>query len=105
MSAACHVATALPGGHIPVVWKKYSSSSNDGPHDRDLLRSVADNLDAGDPVTLAAGDKSFTVNVPARPEFEVKVERETGSGSPELSVEFKLEWDEDGSTDAELSVE
>jgi amphi-Trp domain-containing protein len=71
----------------------------------DLLRSVADNLDAGEPVTLAAGDESFTVNVPARPEFEVKVERETGSGSPELSVEFELEWDEDGTGDAELSVE
>ncbi len=72
-----------------------------------LLRSVADKLDAGEPVTLSAGDDSITLDVPARPTFEVKAERETGSGPDELSVEFEIEWDdvEDGGYDGSLSVE
>jgi len=76
----------------------------------ELLRSVADRLDAGDPVTLSAGEQSITLDVPARPTFEVKAERETGSGPDELSVEFEIEWDDDGGdgdgeSDASLSVE
>ena len=72
-----------------------------------LLRSVADKLDAGDPVTLSAGDDSITLDIPARPTFEVKAERETGSGPDELSVEFEIEWDdvEGGDHDGTLSVE
>jgi len=72
----------------------------------ELLRTVADNLDAGEPVNLSAGDDSISLDVPERPEFEVKVERETGGSGSELSVEFELEWDENG-TDAvgDLSVE
>ncbi|MWG36746.1 amphi-Trp domain-containing protein [Halomarina oriensis] len=73
------------------------------------LRAVADKLEAGDPVVLSAGSESVTMDVPARPTFEVKAERETGSGAPELSVEFELEWDEgqddDGGTDGSFSVE
>jgi amphi-Trp domain-containing protein len=73
------------------------------------LRAVADKLDAGEPVVLSAGSESVTMDVPARPTFEVKAERETGSGAPELSVEFELEWtegeEEDGGTDGEFSVE
>ena len=60
----------------------------------DHLRAVADKLDAGEPVSLSAGEESVTLDVPARPTFEVKAERETGSGAPELSIEFELEWDE-----------
>ena len=62
------------------------------------LRQVADKLDAGDPVTLAAGEQSTTLEVPDRPTFEVKVEREgPASGPGELGLELELEWDEDGS--------
>jgi amphi-Trp domain-containing protein len=70
------------------------------------LRMVADKLDAGESITLNAGEQSITLDVPAQPTFEVKAEREgTGPGA-ELSVEFELEWNvnEDGS-DASLSVE
>ena len=71
-----------------------------------MLRSVADKLDAGDPVTLTAGEQSVTLEVPPRPTFEVKAERETGSGPAELSVEFELEWPEGApETDESLSVE
>lgn len=72
------------------------------------LRSVADKLDAGEAITLSAGEQSVTLDVPDQPTFEVKAERETSSsgGPAELSVEFELEWDEgadDG--DASLSIE
>ncbi|QCJ46613.1 MULTISPECIES: amphi-Trp domain-containing protein [Haloprofundus] len=75
------------------------------------LRTVADKLDSGDPITLSAGDQSVTLDVPAQPTFEVKAERETSatSDSAELSVEFELEWDEgssgEGGVDGELSIE
>lgn len=69
------------------------------------LRTVADKLDAGGPITFSAGEQSVSVEPPARPTFEVKVERET-NGSEELSVEFELEWDADGGDgDASLSIE
>ena len=70
-----------------------------------LLRDVADKLDAGEPVTVSAGEQSISLDVPANPTFEVKVERET-NGSEELSVEFELEWGTDGGDgDASLSIE
>jgi amphi-Trp domain-containing protein len=73
-----------------------------------LLRDVADKLEAGDAVTLSAGGESMTLEVPAEPTFEVKVERET-NGSEELSVEFELEWKvgEEGTegTGGALSIE
>ncbi len=60
------------------------------------LRRVADNLDAGDAITLRAGEESVTMDPPDRPTFEVKAEREGPPDGPgELSVEFELEWDED----------
>ena len=60
------------------------------------LRTVADRLDAGDPVTLSAGGDSVTLDPPSRPTFEVKAEREGPEDGPgELSVEFELEWPED----------
>ncbi|WP_339105021.1 amphi-Trp domain-containing protein [Haloterrigena salinisoli] len=59
------------------------------------LRTVADNLDGGDDITLKAGDESVTLDPPTRPTFEVKAEREGPSDGPgELSIEFELEWDE-----------
>jgi amphi-Trp domain-containing protein len=70
------------------------------------LRRVADNLDAGEPITLRAGDQSVTLDPPASPTFEVKAEREGPTGSPgELSVEFELEWDENGGDGGELEIE
>ena len=73
----------------------------------DMLRSVADKLDAGESLTLTAGDQSVTLDPPARPTFEIKAERETssGGGPGELSVEFELEWDENGDEDAPLDIE
>jgi amphi-Trp domain-containing protein len=66
-----------------------------------LLRTVADNLDSGEPITLRAGGEELTMTPPTQPTFEVKAEREGPEGGPkELSVEFELEWDEgDGSGD------
>jgi amphi-Trp domain-containing protein len=70
------------------------------------LRQVADSLDAGDPITLSAGDQSTTVEPSARPEFEVKVEREGPTDGPkELSVEFEIEWPEDGADGGSLSID
>ncbi|QHS16309.1 amphi-Trp domain-containing protein [Halopenitus persicus] len=72
------------------------------------LRAVADKLEAGEPVTLAAGEESVSLTVPPRATFEVQVERETGSGSEEQSVEFEIEWDvgADGDgTEPSLSIE
>ncbi|WP_336037276.1 amphi-Trp domain-containing protein [Halobacterium yunchengense] len=61
------------------------------------LRSVADKLDAGDDITLTAGGDSVTLSPPDQPTFEVKAEREGPADSPgELSVEFELEWSENG---------
>jgi amphi-Trp domain-containing protein len=61
------------------------------------LRRVADNLEAGDPITLKAGEQSVMMEPPERPTFEVKAEREGPTDAPgELSVEFELEWDENG---------
>ncbi|WP_128476114.1 amphi-Trp domain-containing protein [Halorussus pelagicus] len=75
------------------------------------LRTVAEKLEAGGDLTLSAGDQSVTLAPPAQPTFEVKAERETpsGGGSGELSIEFELEWDEDGGSesgsDASLEIE
>jgi amphi-Trp domain-containing protein len=71
------------------------------------LRDVADKLDAGDPVTFAAGEESVTVDPPESPEFEIKVERETESGSDEMSFELEVEWDENdrASADGDLRIE
>ena len=71
------------------------------------LRSVADKLDAGEPVALSAGGESITLEIPAQATFEVKAERETGSGPDELSIEFEIEWDEGADDDADttLSIE
>lgn len=60
-----------------------------------MLRRVAENLDNENAITMNAGSESVTLNLPARPTFEVKAEREGSTdGSGELSIEFELEWDE-----------
>lgn len=71
------------------------------------LRTVADNLEAGEPITLQSGEESVTVEPPAEPTFEVKVEREGPKGGPhERSIELELEWDESDSDDsADLQIE
>lgn len=74
------------------------------------LRKVAANLEAGEPITLRAGDQSETMTPPARPTFEVKAEREGPADGPgELSIEFELEWDEgaesEDSDHGELQIE
>jgi amphi-Trp domain-containing protein len=75
----------------------------------DYLRAVADRLSAGEPVSLSAGDESVTMEIPDRPTFEVKAERETDSsgGNAEKSLELEIEWDENGSTgkSGSLSIE
>jgi amphi-Trp domain-containing protein len=64
------------------------------------LRSVAEKLDGGDAVTLRSGSESVTMEPPERPTFEVKAEREGPADGPgELSIEFELEWDENGGED------
>ena len=73
------------------------------------LRSVADSLESGTEITFTRGEESVTMAPPARPTFEVKAEREGPADGPgELSVEFELEWDEDGGSgdaDGDLTIE
>ncbi|WP_254810555.1 amphi-Trp domain-containing protein [Natronosalvus amylolyticus] len=62
------------------------------------LQRVADKLEQGDAITLKSGSESVTMEPPARPTFEVKAEREGPTDGPgELSIEFELEWNENGS--------
>ena len=67
------------------------------------LRTVADNLDDGKPVSLEAGSESVTLDPPEMVEFEVKAEHEGPEGDGELSLELELEWDENGA-DGSLSI-
>ena len=70
------------------------------------LHRVADALEGGESVTLSAGEQSITMDPPERPTFEVKAEREGPTGEPgELSIEFEIEWDENGGDDGELQIE
>jgi amphi-Trp domain-containing protein len=70
------------------------------------LQTVVDRLNAGEPITLQSGGDSVTLDPSARPTFEVKAEREGPTDGPkELSVEFELEWPEDGDGGGELEIE
>lgn len=69
------------------------------------LRALADKLDTGDAVTLRAGAEKLTLDVPPSVDFEVKAERETGSGADELSIEVELEWNEGDESPAEGDLE
>ena len=69
------------------------------------LQTVVDKLDAGEPITLQGGGDSVTLEPPTQPTFEVKAEREGPTNGPkELSIEFELEWPEDGDDDGELEI-
>lgn len=85
----------------------FETESAESRHDIAMyLRQVADNLEAGDPIVLRAGDQELTMQPPENPEFEVKAEREGPTDQPgELSIEFELEWDEatDGAGNLEIS--
>jgi amphi-Trp domain-containing protein len=71
----------------------------------EMLRTIASKVEAGE-VTLRAGDQSVTLDVPTRPTFEVKVERETSATGPaELGLELELEWTEGDESDGELAIE
>ena len=70
----------------------------------DYLTAVADSLRANEPISLTAGDDSIELDPPAQPTFEVKAEREGPADGPgELSIEFEIEWDENGD-DTDLQV-
>jgi amphi-Trp domain-containing protein len=76
-----------------VLFKSESAQSRD--EIASYLRSVAEKLEQGGPITLKSGAESVTMDPPARPTFEVKAEREGPTDGPgELSIEFELEWDE-----------
>ncbi|QLH79068.1 amphi-Trp domain-containing protein [Halosimplex rubrum] len=63
------------------------------------LRTIADRLETGEPLTLETAADSVTVDVPREVEFEVKVEREgPAEAAGELGLELELEWDEDAET-------
>jgi len=71
----------------------------------ETLRAVADKLDAGESISLSAGEQSIELDPSERPEFEIKAERETGGSSEELSVEFEIEWTPGDEEDGPVSVE
>jgi amphi-Trp domain-containing protein len=69
------------------------------------LQTVVDNLSAGEPITLQGGGDSVTLEPHTQPTFEVKAEREGPTNGPkELSIEFELEWPEDGDDGGELEI-
>jgi amphi-Trp domain-containing protein len=69
------------------------------------LQTVVDRLNAGEPIALQAGGDSVTLEPPSQPTFEVKAEREGPTNGPkELSVEFELEWPEDGDDGGALEI-
>ena len=82
-----------------------SESRQDRSAVADHLRTVAEKLDGDGRLTLSGGGESLALAVPSALTFEVKAERETGSGPDELSVEFELEWDEGESADSDVSIE
>ena len=91
-----------------VLFKSESTQSRE--EIASYLRAVADKLSAGEPVRLSAGSENVTMEIPDRPTFEVKAERETDSsgGNAEQSLELEIEWDEnggDGRSSDSLSIE
>ena len=70
----------------------------------DYLHAVADKLESGGALSLSAGGQDITLEPPSTVDFEVKVERETGEGADELSVEFELEWREGDQPEDDLDI-
>ena len=70
------------------------------------FRSVADALEAGESITLKAGEQAVELTPPEQSTFEVKAEREgPPDASGELSIEFEIEWTENGGETGELEIE
>ncbi|SHG80562.1 amphi-Trp domain-containing protein [Halobaculum gomorrense] len=65
------------------------------------LRELAEKLESDGSFTLSGTGDSITMRVPASATFEVKAERETGSGPDELSVEFEIEWNDGDGNESE----
>lgn len=94
--------------HIPMPEEVLFKSESDQSREEiaSYLRQVAEKLEAGEEVSLKAGNESVTMNPPERPTFEVKAEREGPTdGQGELSIEFELEWLENGGEGAEGQLE
>ena len=57
------------------------------------LRAIADDLEAGDPLTIAVGEETVTVEPPGETlEYEVELEREPADEGDEIELELELEW-------------
>ncbi len=69
------------------------------------LERVAERLANDEPISLQRGEQSVTLDPPASPTFEVKVEREGAADAGELSIEFEIEWPEGESDGGNLSIE
>jgi hypothetical protein len=69
------------------------------------LRNVAETLESGRDVTLKAGDRSVTVDPPAKPTLRVRAGRDGPEGAGELRIGFELGWDnsDDGPEEPEES--
>lgn len=72
----------------------------------EYLRTVANALESGDPMSFKTGGESVTVEPPANPVFEIEVEREGPTeGSGEISIEFEIEWNEGETETEDLVIE
>lgn len=71
------------------------------------LRSIAEDLEDGDEISVTAGDETVTVEAPTEPfEFEVELEREEGRDGDEVELELELEWTvEAGDEDDGIAIE
>lgn len=86
--------------------------SSEQEQDRDRvaasLRTIADRLEAGEPVTFTAGDQSETLRPAERTTLEITITENTDPGTTdsELRLEFALEWDEeiDDETDGVFTI-
>ena len=66
-----------------------------------VLGEVAAALAGDGPVTLESDGESVTVQPPARPTFEIEVEREVEDGTTETSIEFEIEWNDETHLEAD----
>lgn len=72
----------------------------------EYLRTVADALESGDPMSFKTSAESVTVEPPANPVFEIEVEREGPTEGPgEISIEFEIEWNEGETETEDLVIE
>lgn len=70
------------------------------------LRTIADNLENNQTLTLRSGDDSVTLDPPSNPVFEVKAEREgDGDMDGEMSLELEIEWSQGDKTNNGLEIE